>query len=102
MPQLEWFFSSTGITILSVIFVAGGFYWITKSDMKVLKENVVAIKEDLKMLNKAVAEIAVQNARFDNQGAMIAANQKAQAILEERLYALSQGRGFIRIDGEYK
>lgn len=94
MPALEW---PTLVTIASVIFIAGGFYFMTQSTLK-------GIKEDIRMLNRAVADIAVQNERLDNQGAMIAATQKAQAVLEQRLYDLSQGRGFIRekMDGEYK
>ena len=95
MPTIEW--TLTLGTIASLMFIAGGFYFVSKNDIK-------TIKEDLKMLNKAVAEIAVQNARLDNQGAMIAATQKAQGILEARIYDLSRGRGFITqaTDGEYK
>ena len=99
--EIPW---PTLVTILSVIFVAGGFYWMTKSDMKLLKENVIAIKEDLKILNKAIGDIAVQNTRLDNHGAMLAATQKQQAILEDRIYKLSQGKGFMQkaINGEYE
>jgi hypothetical protein len=96
MPALEW---RDVLELAAIIFAAGGFYAGVRGNKKDLRQ----IQEDLKMLNKAVADIAVQNARLDNQDSLIAAGQKAQAVLEERLWRLSQGQGFIqsRIDGEY-
>lgn len=96
MPNLEW---RDIIEIAAIIFAAGGFYAGVRGN----KKDLQAIKDDLKMLNKAVAEIAVQNTRLDNQDSLIAAGQKAHAVLEERLWKLSQGQGFIQrsLDGEY-
>lgn len=96
MPVLEW---RDIISVAAIIFAAGGFYAGVRGNKRDLHE----IKEDLKMLNKAVSEIAVQNNRLDNQDAMIAALQKQQVIQDARVYELSRGRGFIKkeIDGEY-
>jgi len=93
-PSIEWTINIG--TILGVVFVAGAFYLTTKQDLK-------KIKEDLVMLNKAVAEIAVQNNRLDNQDQMIASLQKQQTVQDARIYELSRGRGFVRkeVDGEY-
>jgi uncharacterized protein YneF (UPF0154 family) len=81
LPTIEW---SLNIgTVLVIIFSAGGFYFVTRMDMKALKDNVIAIKEDLKVLNKAVADIAVQDAR-------ISALRSSVELLERRFYDLLQ------------
>lgn len=101
MPVIEW---SINIgTVVALFFAIAGFYWVTKSDMSVMKENIVAIKEDLKELNKVTKEIAVQDKRIDNQGEIIASLAKQTATLENRMFDLSRGRGFIRqeLDGSY-
>lgn len=88
MPAIEWSFNLGTIVVL--IFATGGFYWVTKYDMRVLKDNVLAIKEDMKMLNKAVSDIAVQTTRLDNQEKMIVSIQATQAVNETRVWELSR------------
>ena len=102
MLTWEWNFNLG--TILPLIFAAGVFYAITKTDMKALKDNVVDIKATLLRQSETIAQIAVQKSQIENHYAQLAEIQKAQRLLDQRLYDLSRGRGFIKetIDGEYK
>jgi len=102
MLTWEWNFNLG--TILPLIFAAGVFYAITKSDMKILKENVVEIKATLARQSETIQQIAVQKSQLENHAAQLAETQKAQRLLDQRLYDLSRGRGFVRevINGEYK
>jgi len=102
MLTWEWNFNLG--TILPLIFAAGVFYAITKTDMKALKDNVVDIKATLLRQSETIAQIAVQKSQIENHYAQLAEVQKAQRLLDQRLYDLSRGRGFIKetIDGEYK
>lgn len=103
MLTWEWNFNLG--TILPLIFAAGVFYAITKSDMRVLKDNVVEIRSALAKQADTIAQIAVQKERLDSMGSAIAATQSAQKLQDQRLYDLSTGRGFVRssggIDGEW-
>lgn len=104
MPNVEWSINVGTIgTVLTLFFSIAGFYWVTKSDMKALKENVVAIKDELRALTKVTADLAVQHTRLDNQEKLLVTQGEMIATLDDRLYKLSQGRGFIRqaVDGEY-
>ena len=102
MLTWEWNFNLG--TILPLIFAAGVFYAITKTDMKALKDNVVDIKATLLRQSETIAQIAVQKSQIENHYVQLAEVQKAQRLLDQRLYDLSRGRGFIKetIDGEYK
>jgi hypothetical protein len=95
MLTWEWNFNLG--TILPLIFAAGIFYAVTKSDMKLLKDNVVEIKAALARQSETIQQIAVQKAQLEEL-------QKAQRLADQRLYDLSRGQGFVRerIDGEYK
>lgn len=103
MPTLEWNFNLG--TIVSLIFMAGVFYALTKSDMKVLKENVVEIKATLKQQTETIQQIAVQKERLDNQERIMTATQAQQVLTDRRVYDLARGKGWIRghggVDGEY-
>lgn len=101
VPVVEW---SINIgTVGAIAFAIAGFYWVTKSDMRVMKENVVAIKGDLKALTELMKDVAVQKTALEHHAALIAAQATLIATLEDRLFKLSQGRGFIQreVDGEY-
>jgi hypothetical protein len=101
MPNVEW--SINLATVGSLLFAISGFYWVTKSDMRALKENVVKIGHDLIRLNEIIVNQAVTSIRLDNQGQIIADQGKLIASMNERIHDLSIDRGFIRnsIDGEY-
>lgn len=101
MVNIEWSFNAW--TVGLVLFGMAGFYWVTKSDMKVMKENVVAIKADLKTMSIVLERLAVQSTRLDNQGEHLAAQGKLISTLESRIFELSKGQGFIQrdINGEY-
>lgn len=94
MPSIEW--SLNAGAILGVLFIAAGFYWTTRNDLK-------SIKDELKMLRQVVTGLAEQNIRLDNQGTLLASQGALIATLEDRIYKLSQGQGFMQrsIDGEY-
>jgi hypothetical protein len=99
-PNIEWTFNA--YTIGSLIFAIAGFYWLTTIGMKVMKEDVSSIKGAVEKLTVVVTELAVQKKTIEHHGEAIASQGKIIAILEERLFKLSQGRGFIQdINGEY-
>lgn len=99
--NIEWTFN--GGTIGTILFVAGGFYFVTRLVLKQLTEDVVDIKGDLKMLNKVVTELAVQDKRMDNQGEHIASHSTQLALLEKRVYEITHGDGFVQrgMEGEW-
>lgn len=79
----------TLIAIAAVVFTGIGFYYITKSDMANLKMNVVEIKNDIRILNKVITEVAVQDKRLDIQAEQL--NQIRQELID-----LRHGRGFVQ------
>jgi F0F1-type ATP synthase epsilon subunit len=91
MLNIEWSTVSIGniLTIVMIIFVAGGFYYITKTDVSALKDNVYEIKESLKVLSKILTELAVQDKRLENQTEQV--NQLRGELIEMRY-----GRGFVK------
>lgn len=92
----NWDWSSLNLpAIIPVIFAIAGFYWVTKYDMKTLKENVVEIKRALARQTEIISQLAVQKERLDNQGTLIGSMQVAQRQAEQRLYELSHGQGFV-------
>lgn len=105
LPNVEWTFNAytVGTTSITLLFALAGFYFVTKSDMKVMKENVVAIKSELKTLTELMRDVAVQKTEIENLRTHVAEQTRLIATLDERLFKLSQGRGFMQrdMDGEY-
>jgi hypothetical protein len=56
------------INALSIFFVGAGFYWKQVYDSRSFKLDIAEIKLDLKVLNKVMIDLALQNQRLDNQG----------------------------------
>src|ERR1700733_11967396 len=104
-PSIEWTFNAytVGTTSFTLLFAMAGFYFVTKSDMKLMKENVIAIKRDLESLTELMRDVAVQKTEIENLRNLVTAQAGLIKTHDERLYALSQGRGWIQreIDGEY-
>lgn len=90
---------SSLIVAASVVFSAGGFYWVSKGDTKRLKEDVTDIKTDLKALNKVVMDVALQNQRLDNQGERLTQLEKRiddrVSAMEKRWDEVRRGEGLI-------
>jgi hypothetical protein len=111
--ELAWGTLNIG-TILTVLFGLTGFYFITKYDIKFLKDSLIKteinitslktelkndmsdIKDDLKALNKVMIKQAASEERLNSQGNML-------ATLQRELSDLRRGNGFIQRDvmGEY-
>ena len=49
----------TIVTLITLLFVASGFYWKTTFDAKEIKGDIKDIKEDIKILNQLVIGSAV-------------------------------------------
>lgn len=101
LPNVEW--TINAYTVGSLLFAIAGFYWVTKSDMKVMKDNVVAIKADLQQLTQLMRDVAVQKTEIENLRTQLASQASLVATLEGRVFQLSRGRGFmqVEVDGEY-
>lgn len=91
MFNIEW--TVNAYTIAVVIFVIGGFYFVTKSDMKVMKENVVAIKGGLEKLTELMVAVAVQKTEIEHLRNQIADQAAHIAKLEDRIRDLSSRSG---------
>lgn len=102
MPVVEWTLNVG--TVAALLFAAAGFYWVTRSDIKAMKDNVVAIKSDLEKLTAVMTNVAVQKNTLDYHASLLTTQAGLIKTLEERLYDLSKGKGFIQrdIDGEYR
>lgn len=101
MPVVEWTINVG--TVAALLFAVAGFYFVTKSDMKIMKENVVAIKTELKVLTDVMKDVAVQKSAIDHHTSLITSQASLIAVMEDRLFKLSQGRGWIQkdVDGPY-
>ena len=77
----------------SVLFSAGGFYYVSRGDNKRMKDDIADIKSDLKTLNKVVMDVALQNQRIDNLEHRI---DERFAAFEHRWDELRRGEGLIR------
>lgn len=75
-------------TVISVLFMGIGVYYQNFYDNKRFKSDIGDIKIDLKILNKLVTDIALQNQRLDNQGERL--NR-----LENHLDEMRHGKGFV-------
>lgn len=78
------------LTSVSILFIGAGFYWQTLYDSKVFKRDILDIKTDLKVLNKLVTDIALQNQRLDNQGERL-------NNIDRHIDEMRRGEGFIKI-----
>lgn len=76
------------LTVLSVMGVGFGFYYQTLYDSRRFKSDINEIKTDLKVLNKIIADLAVQTSRLDNQAERL---NRFDARLDE----LRHGKGFV-------
>lgn len=76
-------------TIGAIIFAAGGFYYGSQR----MKLDITEIKADLKMLNKVVMDVALQNQRIDNLEHRI---DERFGALEHRWDEVRRGEGLIR------
>src|SRR5258708_5044167 len=97
---MDWTLNIGSLVVAtSVVFSAGGFYYVSRADAKRirddlkkvnddLKEDIVDIKSDLKALNKVVTEVAVQTQRLDNQ-------DRRLSVMETRWDEVRRGEGLI-------
>jgi hypothetical protein len=76
------------LTICTILFAGLGFYFQTLYDSKIFREDISEIKTDLRVLNKVIADLAVQTNRLDTQSERL--NR-----LDMRLDELRHGKGFI-------
>lgn len=94
-------------TVIPIIFAAGVFYAVTKNDIKTLRDAIVKIDKAMEKQTETIQQISVQKTQIESQSAQIIEMQKAQRLLDERLYDLSKGQGWIKdrhrktVDGEY-
>ncbi len=88
--MIDWTISLGNIgTVVAIVFVGGGFYWQQVLDSRRFKLDIVEIKTDLKILNKVITDIALQNQRIDNQAERL--NR-----LDSRIDELRHGKGYIQ------
>lgn len=86
----------TVISLLTIVFAAGGFYVFTKNLGKALdafKIQVDEIKDDLKLLNKVVMDVALSNQRQDNFEKRTDDRFKH---VEDDIREMKHGKGFIQ------
>ncbi len=70
----------------TVLFSITGLYWKLKYDTTNFREDVVDIKLELKSLSKVIVDLALQTQRLD--------------IMEQTLFELRHGQGFVKKDGK--
>lgn len=80
---------TTIISLATMVFVAGGFYFTTRS----LYAQVSDIREDLKALNKVVMDVALSNQRQDNFEKRTDDRFKH---MEDDIRELKHGKGFVK------
>ena len=105
MPA-DWLVWETNLgTIIPLVFTAGIFYAVTRNDIKALKDSIVKIDRAMEKQTETIQQISVQKAQLESQSAQIAEILKAQHIVDQRLYDLSRGQGFVKyrssVEGEY-
>jgi hypothetical protein len=76
------------LTICTILFAGLGFYFQTLYDSKTFRVDISEIKTDLRVLNKVIADLAVQTSRLDNQADRL--NR-----LDVRIDELRHGKGFV-------
>ncbi len=76
----------------SVIFSAGGFYYVTRGDNKRMRDDITDIKSDLKALNKVIMDVAVQDQRITN---LEKRTDERLGAVERRWEEVRRGEGMI-------
>lgn len=101
MPAVEW--SINLGTVAAILFGIAGFYFVTRMELKYLKEGHKDMRGDIKDMKEILEKVAVQNTRLDHQEGMITAQAKALTNFQTQLFELARGRGWVQsaIDGEY-
>jgi hypothetical protein len=74
------------VQILSILGFGGAILVTMKNNLSNLKEDVVDLRKDIKLLNEVLITMAVTDTRLSN--------------LESDVRELRHGRGFV-VDGEY-
>ena|SRR5215467_3706399 len=80
------------MAVMTVIAGIFGFYYSTRNDMQQLKDAMTAVKDDLKMLNKVVMDVALSNVRQDNFEKRTDDRFKH---MEEDIREMKHGDGFV-------
>lgn len=73
---------SSLLTIATVLLTGTGFYWKQTFYSKKFTEDIIEIKADLKILNKVVMDLALQNQRM--------------SMIEKAIDELRHGHGYIK------
>lgn len=97
LPAIDWTISFGSIlTLITIAFAAGGFYFSTKNQ----SQEITEIKNTLVKMEGVVTTVAVQKERIDNQAAMITEDKRATndriSRIERMLDDLRHGRGIIK------
>jgi hypothetical protein len=83
------------LTLVTMVFAAGGFYFSTKNQGKEITE----IKNTLIKMEGVVTTVAVQKERIDNQGAIMTENSRSTneriSRVERMLDELRHNKGFV-------
>ena len=97
MPTFNWEVSIGSIvTIVTVAGFFASFYYGTGNSLKQLGTVVSEMKEDLKVLNKVITDIALSNQRQDNFEKRTDDRFK---MIQDDLREMKHGKGFIKADG---
>ena len=94
MPTFNWEINIG--SVIAIMTVAGGiasFYFGTRGDLKTLRDAMIGVKDDLKMLNKVVMDVALSNQRQDNFEKRT--DDRFNMILED-IRDMKHGRGLIK------
>ena len=85
--MFEWTINiGTLLMIGTIVFTVAGLYWKLKIDGSNFRDDVVDIKLELKSLGKVIVDLALQSQRLD--------------IMEQTLFELRHGQGFVKKDGK--
>lgn len=91
---------TTIISVLTMVFIAGGFYYGNKSlfeKVNDLKKEVTdfkdGLKEDLKALNKVVMDVALSNQRQDN---FEKRHDSDISAIKDDIREMKHGKGFVK------
>lgn len=83
--MINWEISLGSLATIATVLLAGtGFYWKQTFYSKKFTEDIVEIKADLKILNKVVMDLALQNQRM--------------IMIEKAIDELRHGHGYIYKD----
>jgi hypothetical protein len=83
------------LTLLTMVFAAGGFYFNNKKQ----GEEITAIKNTLIKMEGVVTTVAVQKERIDNQAAIVTENARSvndrMSRMERMIDELRHHKGFV-------